>query len=226
MAFSVENFHLAARDYRSHWRLADEQLYELCAQFPDHTRSDAVLAKLMIVGRTYATGLERAIGGVGALARITRHVCRHADQLDEIISSLDGVTEPLQRDSLNCFLRAESDLVRLLRGASSRHRGLHSFATKYLHFHRPIVPLYDSLAEDGLRRLYRGQRIEAPIDDDPDFDPIYIHFLRRWWRAYTEAVALVGPEAVSVKVLDYYLLVVAGATAPAPQEPSPGVTEA
>lgn len=226
MPFSVEQFHLAARDYRSHWRLADEQLYELCRQFPTHDRPDAVLAKLMIIGRTYATGLERSLGGSSALSRAASHLARHADEVDLIIAQLDHLTEPLPREALNASLRAQSDLVRLLRPASTHSRGLHSFATKYLHFHRPVVPLFDRLAEEGLRRLYRGQRIDAPIEPEPDFDPIYVQFLRRWWRAYTEAVRMVGPESVSVKLIDYYLLVVAGCTAPAPQEPPAGVPEA
>jgi len=36
-------------------------LYEMCEEFPDHKSPEAVRAKVVIIGRTYASGAERHV---------------------------------------------------------------------------------------------------------------------------------------------------------------------
>ena len=43
----------------SPWDLGNEVLYSLCKNHPKHDADDAIIAKIMIIGRTYAAAIER-----------------------------------------------------------------------------------------------------------------------------------------------------------------------
>ena len=61
MAFSPEEYRQAVDDYEKGWQATDTALYDLCRRYPNHTDRGGVNAKLWIIGRTYATGIERKI---------------------------------------------------------------------------------------------------------------------------------------------------------------------
>src|SRR5437899_11357794 len=41
------------------WNLGNDVLYDLCRNHPKHRRVEVVAAKVWLIGRSYATGLER-----------------------------------------------------------------------------------------------------------------------------------------------------------------------
>lgn len=41
------------------WDLGNQVLYDLCRQYPGHTDEQAVIAKIWLIGRTYAAAIER-----------------------------------------------------------------------------------------------------------------------------------------------------------------------
>ncbi|MEW5826372.1 MAG: hypothetical protein AB1778_06020, partial [Candidatus Bipolaricaulota bacterium] len=65
MILSVDDYRRAVADYEHSWRATDEALYDLCRRHPDHADQAGVNAKLWIIGRTYATGIERKIPANG-----------------------------------------------------------------------------------------------------------------------------------------------------------------
>src|SRR6516225_8308780 len=61
MMFSASEYRKSLADYRAKWCAIDETLYDLCRRYPDHSDLRGINAKLWIIGRTYATGIERKI---------------------------------------------------------------------------------------------------------------------------------------------------------------------
>ena len=43
----------------SPWDLGNEVLYSLCHDYPKHDRGDAIIAKIWLIGRSYAAAIER-----------------------------------------------------------------------------------------------------------------------------------------------------------------------
>src|SRR5580692_7458528 len=52
-------------DYKENWQLTDEVLLRLCRDHPNHDTQASVNAKVIIVGRSYATGIERKVTSTG-----------------------------------------------------------------------------------------------------------------------------------------------------------------
>lgn len=203
-----EAYKAACQDYTERWALLDQVLYDLCAKHPTHQTAEEVDAKLWIIGRTYATGIERRVAGQngvqgGALERVAQHMIKNGGEIDSILASLAGIQEPLDLDKLAAIVAAHGQFVSLLKQITTKGRAPRSFASKYLHFHHPAVPIYDSYVVVTLGRLYARQKLDAlvePIEADAD----YVWYVKRFWRLYQEART--SPERVSVKLLDHFLL--------------------
>ena len=96
--------------------------------------------------------------------------------------------------------------TQFLVGVTTDGKSTRYFASKYLHLHNPAVPIYDSYALAGIRRLVRCDAAEIPIARPPRGDDVadgYYQFCARFWRLL-EACRDAGRE-VSVKSLDTYL---------------------
>jgi hypothetical protein len=207
VSFDVKLYQLACERYQSLWGLTDEILYRLCRDHPDHASRRAVNAKLWLIGRTYATGLERKAkktGGQGsALEAVAEHVFKHASQVDTIIAGLQDIREPLDPHKLSRIVAAHGQFTTLLTEALREGQTPRSFAAKYLHFHCPAVPIYDSWAWAALGRR-RWDKHSAIFDLPAGAEDVYYSFALRFWYLYCEAQQT-GLE-VSVRLLDRYLV--------------------
>jgi hypothetical protein len=204
------NYDAAWSDYEEAWGIFNETLYALCRRYPGHESRGSLNAKVQIIARSYGTGIERQIastGGMGgSLGRLTGHLWARRAEIDAAIERLGTVAVPLAMGDLRTIAEQHGRFTRLVRvvtpGQTPR-----AFAAKYLHFHCPAVPIYDSNAARALRRLYRWRSSFALFDMPEEADPEYTWFLFRFWRLYEAALAA-RPD-VTVRRLDYYLLAVA-----------------
>lgn len=203
-----DSYTSACRDYDERWRLLDQTLYDLCSSHPGHTAADGVYAKLWIIGRTYATGIERKVASAGAqgssLSVVADHLHSQAETVDTIFSSILGMQEPLDVDKLALIATTHGRLVQLLQQITIRRQSPRSFASKYLHFHCPTVPIYDSYAAVNLGRLYRLRHVTSPFESSAEADAAYVWYLARFWKLYDEVRS--RAPMVSVKLVDHYLL--------------------
>lgn len=202
------NYGALCERYDNEWALLDQTLHDLCANHPGHTLIDEVNAKLWIVSRTYATGIERRVAGEpgmqgGSLTKVAAHLLKHGTEVDAIIGSLGDVQEPLEPDKLTTIVDAHGRFVRLLQHITTGGKSPRSFASKYLHFHNPAVPIYDSYAAVALGRLYARKKLPA-VTTPAEADQDYGWYITRFWRLYQDATA--SQHRVSVKLLDHYLL--------------------
>ena len=47
------------------WKLANDTLYNLCNKYPLHTNADEIVAKMWLIGRSYAAAIERRTNADG-----------------------------------------------------------------------------------------------------------------------------------------------------------------
>ncbi len=206
MPFDPEVYRQSCEHYQTYWQAADEALYRVARPHPGPCTDAEVNAKLLIIGRSYATGIERQINDPtpSAMARLSEFFADNRADVDGLIAESDNLAEPLSPETLRSIVDIHGRFVALLAGVTRADETPRSFASKYLHFHCPAVPIYDSYAADrALPRLYHWQPHFAIFPTPDSADPRYATFVFRFWQLYQEAVA--AGQDVRVKFLDYYL---------------------
>jgi hypothetical protein len=158
---TAEFIQAALDEYRV-WDLGNDVLYALCADHPGHTAADAIIAKMWLIGRSYAAAAER------------RHI---EDNLsgDEfytkslaptiINKKIDLWFQELKCDKTNSRelnLRTHKKMVELLKELTGHNK--RSLASKYLHFHFPgRFFIYDNRSSTSVWQvLARGRKHEIP----------------------------------------------------------------
>jgi hypothetical protein len=192
--------------FQADWGLVDEVLYDLCAKHPGHSDRRVVTAKFALVGRAYAAGLERRVSpppGKQAIDVISDYALKHGSQIDQIIHGLDGIHEPLDARAMGTIVEQHGRLTELLQVVATDGKAPRSFASKYLHFHRPFVPIYDDYARQKLGRKVGWERSYVPFELPASGDRLYWDFCLRFFRIY-QACGLAGLR-VTVKTLDALL---------------------
>jgi len=202
----------AAAAFDHDWGGVDEVLYGICRQHLGHDVRREVTAKVALIDRAYSAGLERQVipdAGSQAITKIADFVVDHGSEVDAIIAELAPLQEPLDGEVMTAIVRAHGRFLDILRRIPTRDTLPRSFAAKYLHFHRPIVPIYDGYAATRLTKLVRWNAGEVPFASPPGADAEYWDFCVRFLRLY-EACRN-ADLAISVKGLDTYLWAVPGA---------------
>lgn len=196
----------AASAFDVDWGGVDEVLYRTCAESPTHTDRRTITAKLALVGRAYSAGLERCVTpppGQQSITVIADFVTAHGAEVDAAIEPLLALEEPLTSDDVQSIVRAHGALLKVLRGVTTTGKTPRSFAAKYLHFHKPVVPIYDEYARITLTGLVHWNGNALPFSKPACADQEYYDFCVRFWRLY-ESCWKRG-VAASVKTLDQYL---------------------
>jgi hypothetical protein len=196
----------AALHFADDWGEVDRVLYDLCAAHPDHDQRRFVAAKVAIVGRAYSAGLERCITpgeGEQAVMVGVEYMWRHGAEIDAILATVKQVEEPLDANRMRELVEQHGRLTTLLAAMPQAARRPRSFAAKYLHFHHPVVPIYDSYAEIALGKSVPWKASLAPFSAPPHADEWYYPFCARLFRLYSACLA--GGLKVTTKTLDTYL---------------------
>ena len=128
------------------------------------------------------------------------------DEIDHLLAELANISEPLTREAMRAIVAVHGRFTALLLGATTDGKSPRSFTAKYLHFHNPAVPIYDSYALASLTHHVHWDAAAIPFacppggDDAPNGN---YEFCVRFWRLH-EACAGAGLK-VSAKSLDHYL---------------------
>jgi hypothetical protein len=101
-------------------------------------------------------------------------------------------------------IKAHAHLVRLLAGITHKGQSPRSFASKYLHFHRPVIPIYDSVASGALSGIVRWRSVfDCEQFGEPE-DLVYRQFVMHFRQL--AGLARQANIKASVLELDWYLL--------------------
>ncbi len=146
----------------------NQALYKMCLDQPRHDDAYHVEGKLIAIGRIYAASIERGAGkpnsgGISVLKHVAECFANSRFELDNYLNELPhdkkleggaffkDVIECHKYlvDSIKCSIESWKDCVRNERWTPLAHA---SFASKYLHFHKPnAFPIMDSFADKGLQ---------------------------------------------------------------------------
>lgn len=137
-------------------------LYQMCRDKPMHDDAWVTAGKILTIGRVYSASPERGAGKArDKSTSLFEHIGNKlaASNIDARIKGINFDDRITTQSVLTKVCEAHSDLVRLIRSAATQWNGgsvspkkQHSFASKYLHFHRPnAFPLMDSIAKKGLK---------------------------------------------------------------------------
>ena len=163
----------------SPWDLGNQVLYSLCQNHPKHDMDDAIIAKVWLIGRSYAAAIERR-----------KKAEETSDDFYEIT-----VVEKIKKSKLDDWLAALPNQIlgpwRELSSVITVHKrlmdifsnltglGKRALASKYLHFHRPdLFFIYDSRAKEAITKITpRPNEIKDITAEDADSE--YHMFCRR-----------------------------------------------
>ncbi len=186
----IKEYKKASKDYKKNWALLNDTLYTLCEDNPGHSSLSAINAKFYIIGRTYASGIERIRrnpdGEAADLADLAEYIHKNRREVAQIFKRLSKIREPLTLNNLEIMIDEHGRLLNILK-KGLRGRAPRSFASKYLHFHCPVVPIFDSIAlselSEGRRWSRKYELFAMPLGADKH----YYRFAMRFWRYYEEA---------------------------------------
>lgn len=201
-----KGFQEACVDYRESTEVWDNTLYSLCKKYPKHNDPGPVFAKLGLIGRSYATGLERHTKGkkrrIGIIANF---VLKNSASIDKEIHRLSKLKPFLSPEYILTITTSHSNICRLMLPIMSNGRWPRSFVSKYLHFHAPVVPIYDSIGGSLLRsrNWYKWDSEKSTIIAPDNVDLQYWrHCVRLLFLQEDLRAAGYNP---TVRELDYYL---------------------
>lgn len=203
---SQEELDRSTAAFSDDWGEVDRVLYGLCRQHPRHDERRLVTAKMVLIDRAYQAGLERCIKVTGrqqAVVVAADFVWRHGGEVDDIVAAMAQVAEPLNAEGMMTAVEQHARFTRLLGEMPGCRRVPRSFASKYLHFHHPAVPILDGYAYGALTRLVKWTTTKKPFDAPPGADPEYADYCARFFKLYD--VCRSRSLRVSVKSLDTYL---------------------
>lgn len=158
------------------WELANNALYELCDKYPYHTDADEIVAKLWLIGRSYAAAIERRKNAIENSGDFYYDIVVPAI-ISEGIAFDSKIRMLKSSERLDDLLDTHAFLMRIFRGITGMDK--RSLASKYLHFHCPNAAyIYDSIASTALRKLVKKPyKIELNNMDNYDYE--YVDFCFR-----------------------------------------------
>jgi hypothetical protein len=162
----------------SPWDLGNEVLYSLCRTHPTHANREAVIAKVWLIGRSYAAAIERGRGKSEKnddfyADKVAPQIL--ASEIDQWLQKLVPFTHPNSK-SLPHILRTHGQVTALFKQISGMDK--RSLASKYLHFHLPhLFYIFDSRAVEAMRKL--SGLVGRALDTQPDADREYDKFAQK-----------------------------------------------
>lgn len=186
------------------WDVGNRALYELCERHPFHQDAANVIAKVWLIGRSYAASIERRREHLDVdnddfyVKHVAPTICR--SRIDDWLVSLRVLPGPDAAAVIPVHRRITL-LFESISGLEKR-----SLASKYLHFHCPHAAyIYDARAAVAIRRVSPPLRRSLECAER---DEEYARFYQRCetFRADLERVM---ERAMTPREVDSVLLAVA-----------------
>jgi hypothetical protein len=201
--------------YPSGWYHLNEALYDLFQKFKKHRNLGEIAAKVIILGRTYSTGIERHVRNSSknaAINVIIDYLYENGSFVDRQLSRLIKIKEPLTEEQLGVIIEVHEELVSFLSKKLRNNNRARSFVSKYMHFHCRSVPIYDQIAKASIgsrdmyplsmsRMKFLKQEFIKPLKADDE----YCEYCLRFFAMYKD-LEKYGVREANVRSIDNYLL--------------------
>jgi hypothetical protein len=189
------------------YRYGMDTLYEMCQRVPDHRDLGRTMSKVWLIGRSHSASLERRRDSKGfrnpydATAvrlqkdRTFTRLLVHARRSQPSETTYDA-------RHLGAIHALVSRLAALFQGTTGMWKV--SLASKYLHFHVPEVPIYDSISSTALRMLVPKKDVPPEAVGCWELDDAYGRHLARF--AAARSILSSHGYNVTARNLDMFLL--------------------
>jgi hypothetical protein len=184
------------------WDVGNQVLYDLCASYPDHSRDEIIIAKVWIIGRTYAAAIERrpsidvAVGDAFYETVVAPKI--RCSGIDNWFRALVASSN----EDLALSLETHEKVKELFNDISGLEK--RSLASKYLHFHFPErFYIFDSRACTAISKLTKP--IGRSLPSLRTHDDVYARFFLRCNALKNDIVSKGGPHLLP-RELDKVLL--------------------
>lgn len=143
-------------EQRNIWEIGNQVLYDLCAKYPKHDNGEEIVAKVWLIGRSYAAAIERR--------KISDNYINDEYYTKNVIpkiihSDLDIVLANIDAGNAETVLRVHKYLTGLFKDISGLEK--RALASKYLHFHFPeVFYIYDSRAAGAIKMLKKKLQLK------------------------------------------------------------------
>jgi len=162
------------------WDLGNEVLYKLCKENFDHKETDKIIAKVWLIGRSYAAAIERRKNKtnindnfyINSVAPSFKN-----SELDEYLNSIKEENE-IKVENIKKILKIHNYLIQVIKEITDMEK--RSFCSKYLHFHLPkLFFIYDTRAVTALRqfvsRVPKGLEYLSKLDNvDKEYSKFFL----------------------------------------------------
>lgn len=136
------------------WTLGNDTLYDLCKSNMLHTQDDVIIAKVWLIGRSYAAAIERTRSKTEINDDFYKKVVAPKlknEDLDNKIQSLKNEKD-INEENIIKILELHGLLTKLFKEISGLEK--RSLSSKYLHFHLPeLFYIYDSRVVSAMRKF-------------------------------------------------------------------------
>ena len=190
----------------SPWDIGNEALYRLCREHPAHTNIAAIVAKVWLIGRSYAAAIERRLEKPANEENDNFYLGKVAPAIRD--SNIDDWLTCARIASVNdsertkVLLSVHNETTRLFKKISGLEK--RSLASKYLHFHVPdLFFIYDARVTRAMSLLTSivGHASNAGSEADPE----YGRFVEKCFRLKSHVHELSG-QNLTCRQLDNLLL--------------------
>ncbi|MBP7434434.1 hypothetical protein KA996_12900 [bacterium] len=168
----------ALEQYRKSWELGNSVLYNLCRKHPTHKTEGEVLAKIWLIGRSYAAALERRKNKEKESSSDDFYN-NAADQIQQ--SEIDKwIEESRNNNDPEVHIKTHKEVTTLFETITGLEK--RSLASKYLHFHLPKkFFIYDSRAAGAMPALLRelGIKKVTVTHKGKEYDEKYASFYEK-----------------------------------------------
>lgn len=210
MSLKIRNVTLSSLIQREcyKWVFANNVLYDLCTEHPEHNDKDCIVAKIWLIGRAYAAAIERRQNNDGIDTDkfyynvVAPEMLKIGKKLDERIENIKTFPS-INIDNLPYILKTHNMLMSLFYKLTQLEK--RSLASKYLHFHCPNgFYIYDSRANSAIKKIIKKDR-ETPVVEDGNYDKEYKEFCLRMLELQNYITEETG-EIPTPRKLDSFLL--------------------
>jgi len=189
------------------WRGIDVMVVETRQRAqPPEPKCNHVAARTMEIFRQW--GIERAIRTKktqgSSMEQLADLLKRRGKEVDRLLAPLRELNGVLSTGQLRQVVDAHGALDRMISEITRDRRSTRSFVSKYMHFHCPVVPMFDSYAQNWIPKLIRMNNGLRVLGDIGAADVVYFEYVLRFFGLY-ELIRKDDPR-VSVRLVDGYIL--------------------
>lgn len=160
------------------WDFGNNVLYNLCQENIKHDDEKKIIAKVWLIGRSYAAAIERRRNKMDINDNFYINTVAPAFLRSELDKQINSIKDENAIDEKNIprILHVHYYLMQLIKNITDMEK--RSFCSKYLHFHLPnLFYLYDSRAVQTIRSFQnRVPKEFRYITQRENIDPEYAKF--------------------------------------------------